>query len=257
MGSWGLVKEVISHRTPTNRHPASRRHGAADLVTDLRMTALRTHAPAGGWCYANCDDMPRPFEVGATPRTGALPLFLCRRVSRVGGCRPAGGCSNLPAELGAWSEPTDPAVTCSRCGEYPPEVVRLRLAIERMTMSAKPLERLVRAQAAPRPAPAPASSRERRPPPGLGLGINKAARQFQRSKATITRLIDEGSIATIPWTGKKTTRLIPLAEVERIEREGLARPEPAPPTPKKNRERRNCAAATRAEREAALNTTWW
>jgi hypothetical protein len=149
-------------------------------------------------------------------------------------CEFPGVSINDQRRAGLYEEPHDADVVCSSCDARPSEAVRTRLL----------LERIASAQAVP-----PAST-ERRPPSSTALGVNATARRLRRSKATVAKMIADGALKTIPWPGKKTKLLVPIAEIERIEREGLARPEPAPAPPK--RKRRNGAATKRDEREAAV-----
>ncbi len=88
----------------------------------------------------------------------------------------------------------------------------------------------------------------RRPASATALGLNATARRLRRSKATIARWVAEGLIETVPWPGKRSKYLIPIAEVERIERKGIERPAPPEPKPRRRRGARNVAT----EREAAV-----
>jgi len=129
-----------------------------------------------------------------------------------------------------FSEPKGPDDVCT-CGNRPSEIVRARLLVEHLARQAAP-------------------AAERRSP-SVGLGVNAAARMLKRSKATIGRWVADGTIKTVPWAGKKTRFLIPTAEVERIVKEGLSRPEPVPAAAKRRRAR-NGAPGSREEREAAV-----
>lgn len=101
-------------------------------------------------------------------------------------------------------------------------------------------ESLSRARGAPR------SQRLVRPA-GL-LSLSAAARRLGRSKATVRRLIDDGAIHAVPWPGRRAKDAIPLAEIERIEREGVSRPVPAPP----KKAAKRAKGAGRSERAAAV-----
>jgi len=129
-------------------------------------------------------------------------IWTCRDcVEREAGC-------NLPADVGAWAEPSDPDVTCSQCGEYPAEAVRLRLIVERMRMLAKPLlpEQLVRAQAeaprngpgVPTPTSPPCPGRAAIPVPDQGLwNAHQAAAFLGVSRSAVFHWAAAGTIPCV------------------------------------------------------------
>lgn len=81
------------------------------------------------------------------------------------------------------------------------------------------------------------------------LTLNAAARRLSLSKPVVSRLIEQGKIRTIPWVGKRTRFLIPVAEIDRIQRLGI--PQDAPP-PRQRGRRVNKAAADAAQKAADI-----
>ncbi len=142
---------------------------------------------------------------------------------------------------GALVEPTDPGAECSRCGNRPPEAVRLRLLLERLAFA--------HAAPAPERRPADASAPPPSAPPGPRLySFHEAAKLLRLDRVkTLPRLVESGILRAVPW-GEHERRLV-AEDVDRVQREGLPvipgrtrkppkGPQPASPVPVANRRRR-------------------
>lgn len=120
------------------------------------------------------------------------------------------GC-NLPADLGLWSDPPHPDAICSECREYPPEPVRLRVAMQR-------------ARATPGGVAADsAATNRRRRTAAILVSARTAAARLGIGRDKLAMLVDAGVIERVP-KGNRGQWAYRAEDVERLGREGFSLP---------------------------------